>query len=160
MAIFSDAVILEEALPFKYMFIEKAYLNYDYATVQNCYKGYHLCAFYIYFRLANSFPHYYNHFPFVISRAFEVKDEVFLFFISQKLVTEDPKSELTLFAIGCYYLLKRRFEESKRSFLRGINSKTKDFVYNWIGIGHVHSIFGDHDQAISCYKTAAGMLST
>lgn len=148
-------VALEDMLPFKRIFVEKAYLNYDYATAFDCSQKYK-CSFY--FRLSMTFPHYYDHLPFVISGAFESADDMLLFSIAQRLILDNPRSEISLFAIGCFYLLKKKFDEAKRSFLKGINVGTKSFPYLWIGAGHVYSIFGEHELAISCYKNASGLL--
>ena len=109
-------------------------------------------------RLSVEFPHYYDHLPFVISGAFETRDEMALFSITQRLVSDNPKLEVSLFAIGCFYLLKKKFDEAKRSFLKGISIGSKNFPYLWIGAGHLYSIFGEHEQAISCYKNAMGLL--
>lgn len=108
-------------------------------------------------------PDYYRFLVIYIAICYELGYSIPLYELSHQLVQNDSNHPISWYSIGTYYLLKKKYEESRRFYGRITLSKHGNNIRSqipeaWIGFGHSFSNAGEHDQAISAYKTAAMLM--
>ena len=76
-----------------------------------------------------------------------------LFLLAHQLVDRDPNKAMAWFAVGCYYLLVRKYELAQQYFHK---ATTMDgaLAAGWMGRGHAFAALDESDQAMMAYRTA------
>lgn len=80
-----------------------------------------------------------------------------LYLLAHKLAESAPKSAISWYAVGCYYYLIRSWQNARLYFGKSTAMK-RDFGAAWLAYGNTFAHSGEHDQALSAYRTAARML--
>lgn len=137
-----------------FLLVEHYYYHYQYERAYS--SSLHLLA-------QREQPDYYRFLVIYIAICYELGYTIPLYELSHQLVQNDPDHSIAWYAIGTYYLLKKKYEEARRFYGRitlskhGINVNSR-IPEAWIGFGHSFSNAGEHDQAISAYKTAVMLM--
>jgi anaphase-promoting complex subunit 6 len=84
-----------------------------------------------------------------------MKNELYL--LAHKLAESAPKSAFSWYAVGCYYFLTRSWQNARLYFGKATALK-REFGAAWLAYGYTFAQNGDHDQALSAYRTAARLL--
>lgn len=84
-----------------------------------------------------------------------LKNELYL--LAHKLAESAPKSAMSWYAVGCYYFLIRSWQNARLYFGKATALK-REFGAAWLAYGYTFAQNGDHDQALSAYRTAARLL--
>lgn len=84
-----------------------------------------------------------------------MKNELYL--LAHKMAENAPKSALSWYAVGCYYFLIRSWQNARLYFGKATSLK-REFGAAWLAYGYTFAQNGDHDQALSAYRTAARIL--
>ncbi|CCF57373.1 hypothetical protein KAFR_0C03820 [Kazachstania africana CBS 2517] len=92
--------------------------------------------------------------PTYISCLHELGAKNKLFLISHKLAEQIPKSAITWFSVGTYYLTMNKIHEARKFFSKS-SIIDPNFAPSWLGFAHTFSIEGEQDQALTAYSTAA-----
>jgi anaphase-promoting complex subunit 6 len=58
-----------------------------------------------------------------------------LYYIAHKLVSADPDSVISWFAVGCYYFLIKKFDLARKYFAK-CNKMERNFAPGWTAFGH------------------------
>ena len=95
--------------------------------------------------------------PVHISCLVELKKKNELYNLSKSLVASYPQRAISWYAIGSYYLLIGRNEQSRRYFGKA-TSINRIFAPAWLGFAHTYANEGEHDPAISAYFTASKLM--
>eukprot|EP00049_Salpingoeca_infusionum_P000097 m.37138 g.37138 ORF g.37138 m.37138 type:complete len:626 (+) comp10072_c0_seq1:127-2004(+) len=103
-------------------------------------------------------PYHHACLPLHIACQVELKDTNGLFYLAHRLVDAYPKNELAWFAVACYYLLTKNYENARRYFSKSTQLNL-NFGESWIGFGHAFAVEGEHDQAMAAYSTAARLMT-
>lgn len=84
-----------------------------------------------------------------------MKNELYL--MAHKMAENAPKSALSWYAVGCYYFLIKSWQNARLYFGKATSLK-REFGAAWMAYGYTFAQNGDHDQALSAYRTAARIL--
>ena len=63
------------------------------------------------------------------------------------------KNAVALYAIGCYYLLKRRLDDARR-YLRLATQSDPTFSNAWVAFGITFSLQSENEQALAAFSSA------
>ena len=66
-------------------------------------------------------------------------------------------SQVSWFAVGCYYLSSGRHELARR-YLNKATSLNRVFGPAWLAYGHSFAAENEHDQAMAAYFTASQLM--
>ncbi|KAJ3202383.1 anaphase promoting complex subunit cdc16, partial [Clydaea vesicula] len=91
--------------------------------------------------------------PIHISCLIELNLKNKLFYLAHQLADHFPSNAISWFAVGSYYMLIKKYTESRRYFHKA-TSIDPSYGPAWIGYGHSFSYEGEHDQAVMAYGTA------
>ena len=80
-----------------------------------------------------------------------------LHFCAHKLVADDPKSAICWFAVGCYYMLTKKYNQARQYFIKSKNYD-KNFGPAWIGIGNAFAVQDESEQALATYRSASRLF--
>lgn len=83
------------------------------------------------------------------------KNELYL--LAHKMAENAPKSAMSWYAVGCYYFLIRSWQNARLYFGKA-TALNREFGAAWLAYGYTFAQNGDHDQALSAYRTAARLL--
>lgn len=72
----------------------------------------------------------------------------------RRLVEDYPSNALSWFAVGCYYMCTRQFDQARRYFAKA-TSMDANFAEAWVAFGHAFAALDESDQAMAAYRTAA-----
>ncbi|SCU95698.1 LAMI_0F03356g1_1 [Lachancea mirantina] len=92
--------------------------------------------------------------PTYISCLYEQGGKNKLFLISHKLAEHFPKSAVTWFSVGTYYMTINKVAEARKYFSKA-SIIDPSFGQAWIGFAHTYAVEGEHEQAVSAYATAS-----
>lgn len=95
--------------------------------------------------------------PVHISCLVELKKEIDLFNLAQRLVNTYPTRAISWYAVGAYYLLIKKNEQARKFFSKA-TTVDKNFGPAWLGFAHSYASEGERDQAISAYYSAAKLM--
>lgn len=84
-----------------------------------------------------------------------MKNELYL--LAHRMAENAPKSALSWYAVGCYYYLIQSWQNARLYFGKATSLK-REFGAAWMAYGYTSAQNGDHDQALSAYRTAARIL--
>lgn len=76
-----------------------------------------------------------------------------LFYYAHQLVDSRPRSALSWFAVGSYYLLIGKSDVAQRHFSKASRLNPR-FVEAWVAYGHSFAAQDESDQAMSAYRAA------
>jgi anaphase-promoting complex subunit 6 len=74
-----------------------------------------------------------------------------LYNLANDLVTNDPKSALGWYAVGCYYYSTQKYEQARKYFTKSTQIDGK-FVPSWIALGHSYAFTDETDFAMNAYR--------
>ena len=80
-----------------------------------------------------------------------------LFMLAHTLVQSDPNNSLSWYAVGVYYFLGGKYQDSRRYFSKSSLMDPR-FQPAWIGFAHSFALEGEHDQAIIAYSTCSRLF--
>lgn len=80
-----------------------------------------------------------------------------LYLLAHKMAENAPKSALSWYAVGCYYFLTRSWQNARLYFGKAAAAK-REFGAAWLAYGYTFAQNGEHDQALSAYRTASRLL--
>jgi len=81
-----------------------------------------------------------------------------LFIDAHRLAETFPESAEAWYAVGCYYLLTKKFDQARRFFQKS-TSMNNYFAPAWMGYGHTFSAQDESDPALAAYRTASRFFS-
>ncbi|KAL3846820.1 hypothetical protein ACJMK2_017774 [Sinanodonta woodiana] len=95
--------------------------------------------------------------PLHIAVLVELKKSNALFYLAHKLVDMYPDKPVSWFAVGCYYLLIKKNDPTRRYLSK---ATTLDRLYGpaWLAFGHSFAEENEHDQAMAAYFTASQLM--
>jgi anaphase-promoting complex subunit 6 len=76
-----------------------------------------------------------------------------LFYLGHELSFSNPKSEISWYAVGCYYYACGKYEMAHKHLAKSTKIN-KRFVYSWIALGNVFSAQDESEHAVTVYRTA------
>ncbi|MEQ2273122.1 anaphase promoting complex subunit cdc16, partial [Xenotaenia resolanae] len=73
-------------------------------------------------------------------------------------ITKEKCSQVSWFAVGCYYLMVGNKNEHARRYLSKATTLERTYGPAWIAYGHSFAVESEHDQAMAAYFTAAQLM--
>lgn len=95
--------------------------------------------------------------PCHLATAVELKRKNELFLQAHRMVDEYPQMALAWFAVGCYYLCIKQYEQARRYFCKA-TTLDRTFAPAWLGFGNAYAAQDESDQAMAAYRTAARLF--
>ncbi|XP_057371706.1 cell division cycle protein 16 homolog isoform X1 [Daphnia carinata] len=95
--------------------------------------------------------------PIYITCLVAMKNSQILFTLSHRLVDSEPDNATSWFAVGCYYYVIGRFEES-RKYLHKATTLDRNLGAAWLMRGHAFAAENEHDQAMAAYFKASQLM--
>jgi anaphase-promoting complex subunit 6 len=80
-----------------------------------------------------------------------------LYYLAHKLVSADPDSVISWFAVGAYYFLIKKFDLARKYFAK-CNKMDRNFAPGWIAFGHAFAAQDESDPAMAAYRTASRLF--
>ena len=80
-----------------------------------------------------------------------------LYYIAHKLVSADPDSAISWYAVGSYYFLIKKYPQARKYFNKA-NQIDKNFAASWIAFGHSFAAQDESEQAMAAYRRAARLF--
>lgn len=77
--------------------------------------------------------------------------------MSHRLVDSEPDNATSWFAVGCYYYVIGRYEES-RKYLHKATTLDRNLGTAWLMRGHAFAAENEHDQAMAAYFKASQLM--
>ena len=87
----------------------------------------------------------------------ELKLSNALFLTAHELVEHDPDKGVAWFAVGCYYLLVRKFDQAAQYF-RKATTISPGLAAAWMGQGNAFAAQDESEQAMAAYRTASTLF--
>jgi len=81
-----------------------------------------------------------------------------LFRLAHWLVREFPESEVSWYAVGCYYLSCKQYFQARQYFQKA-TSLRPSWSLSWIALGHTFAFQDESDQALAAYRTVYRLSS-
>ena len=80
-----------------------------------------------------------------------------LYYIAHKLVSANPDSAISWYAVGSYYFLIKKYPQARKYFQKA-NNLDKNFAASWIAFGHSFAAQDESEQAMAAYRSAARLF--
>lgn len=93
-----------------------------------------------------------------LSCLIELGKKTELYYCSHKLMEENPNLAISWYAVGCYYYSIQNYDIARTYFDKS-TILDPSFGYGWLAFGHSFAAKGEHDQAMTAYRTASRMFS-
>ena len=95
--------------------------------------------------------------PAYLAAAVDLKKSNDLYKIAHDLTALYPKHAISWYAVGCYYLVAKRFDDARRYFGKATVAD-QAFAPAWIAFGHAFAMQDESDQAVAAYRTASRLF--
>ena len=95
--------------------------------------------------------------PAYLASAVDLKKSNDLYKIAHDLTALYPKHAISWYAVGCYYLVAKRFDDARRYFGKSTVAD-QAFAPAWIAFGHAFAMQDESDQAVAAYRTASRLF--
>ena len=119
---------------------------------QNYIKAYEIIK-----NIVDSDFYFINVVPLYCSVLIELSKVGELYYLAHKLVSANPDSSISWFAVGSYYYLIKKYDLARKYFNKA-NRIDKHFAASWIAFGHSFAAQDESDQAMAAYRTAARLF--
>ncbi|CAI6347241.1 unnamed protein product [Macrosiphum euphorbiae] len=124
-------------------------------------RHYYACAYKDCFQITESVlkqdPYHPECLPIHIACLVELEKSNDLFYLAHKLVDLQPDQAIAWFAVGCYYYLIGKRDQSRR-YLGKATNLDNTFGPAWLAYGHSFAVENEHDQAMAAYFKASQLL--
>ncbi|XP_025422484.1 cell division cycle protein 16 homolog [Sipha flava] len=124
-------------------------------------RHYYACAYKDCFQITQSVlkqdPYHPECLPIHIACLVELEKSNELFYLAHKLVDLQPDQAIAWFAVGCYYYLIGKRDQSRR-YLGKATNLDNTFGPAWLAYGHSFAVENEHDQAMAAYFKASQLL--
>ena len=80
-----------------------------------------------------------------------------LFLMAHELVERDPDKGIAWFAVGCYYLLVKKWEQAQQYFNKATTIAPR-LAAAWMGMGNAFAAQDESEQAMAAYRTASTLF--
>ena len=95
--------------------------------------------------------------PAYLASAVDLKKSNDLYKIAHDLTALYPQHAISWYAVGCYYLVAKRFDDARRYFGKSTIAD-QAFAPAWIAFGHAFAMQDESDQAVAAYRTASRLF--
>eukprot|EP00897_Mesotaenium_endlicherianum_P010380 jgi/Mesen1/9370/ME000610S08680 len=92
-----------------------------------------------------------------IASALELGRKNELFLRAHQLVQDYPHRAVAWFAVGCYYMCVKQFDNARRHFCKA-TQLGEAYAPAWLGFGHAYAAQEESDQAMAAYRTATRLF--
>ncbi|GAM29254.1 hypothetical protein SAMD00019534_124300 [Acytostelium subglobosum LB1] len=93
-----------------------------------------------------------------LSSMYELAMKNELFYTCHQLIENHTQPAIAWYGIACYYHLIQNSEMTQKAFNKSTTLDPK-LGAAWLGFGHYFASKGEHDQAMSAYRTASRLLT-